>query len=181
MTKLDQDGLIPPSDPWHEAAPPPDPVWPPPVPDDPQPRPRTRWWLLILVAVVVVAVAFGVALRPVRSPEPARTPVAPPPAKQATSASPAAARTVLYAVTAGSGDIGSVQYTDQDGDIISRGGVPLPWRVTFHVTGDQHPFVLIAQRKKGGTGPVTCSITVGGEVLSSATETGRYAAPECAA
>jgi hypothetical protein len=88
---------------------------------------------------------------------------------------------VVYAVTAGAGDIGSVQYTDRDGDIVSRGGVDLPWRVTFQVTGAPHPYVLIAQRMQGGTGAVTCSITVGGKVLSSARQTGRYAAPECSA
>jgi hypothetical protein len=74
-----------------------------------------------------------------------------------------------------------VQYTDRDGDIVRRGGIDLPWRVTFQVTGTGHAFVLIAQRDQGGTGPVACSITVGGKVLSSARQTGRYAAPECSA
>lgn len=182
MTKLDQDGLIPPSDPWHEAPPPDDVVWPPPpVPDDLPARPRTRWWLQGLIAVVVVAVGFAVALRPAPSRPPATAPKLAAPAP-AVPASPAVAtRTVVYAVTAGIGDIGSVQYTDQDGDVISRGGIDLPWRVTFHVTGDRHALVLIAQRKRGGDGPVTCSITVDGKVLSRTTETGRYGAPECSA
>jgi hypothetical protein len=90
---------------------------------------------------------------------------------------------VTYEVTvSGSHNVGSVQYTDRDGDIIRRGGVPLPWRLSFRVTGQRHPLVLITQRKGGGdTGPVTCSITAGGKVLSTATQTGRFAAPECSA
>jgi len=194
VPKLDRDGLIPPSDPWPDA-PGEGGAWPPPpvpddlpasdlpVPHDPPVRPRTRWWLQGLIAAIVVAVGFGVALRPSQTHQPAAAPeptlAAPAPT---VSASPAqAARTVVYVVTGGVGDIGSVQYTDQDGDIIRRGGIDLPWRVTFHVTGDRHAFVLIAQRRQGGTGPVTCSITVDGKVLSTATYTGRYAAPECAA
>jgi hypothetical protein len=188
VTKLDQDGLVPPSDPWPDA-PWEGGAWPPPVPDDPPARPRTRWWLLALVAAIVVAVAIGLALwqSPSRTPVPAPTntpmltaPTAPT-APTASAGSAPAARTVVYVVTAGTGDVGSVQYTDKDGDIISRGGIDLPWRVTFHVTGERHAFVLIAQRKRGGTGPVTCSITVDGKVLSKATETGRYGAPECSA
>jgi hypothetical protein len=88
---------------------------------------------------------------------------------------------VVYEVTAsGSDNTGSVSYTDQDGDIIRRNGIPLPWRTTFALDGRRLSLVLIAQRKGGGdTGPVTCTITVGGKELSSTTERGRYAAPEC--
>jgi len=181
VPKLDRDGLVPPSDPWPDA-----PVgggaWPPPVPDDLPVRSRTRRRLLVLgVAIAVaVAVALGLALRPSHPHRPKAMPTPAVPAP--TVAGPAAvARTVVYVVTAGNGDSGSVQYTDQDGDIIRRGGIDLPWRVTFQVTGDRHPLVLIAQRHQGGTGPVTCSITVDGKVLSTATQTGRYGAPECSA
>jgi hypothetical protein len=88
---------------------------------------------------------------------------------------------VVYEVTAsGKRNTGRVEYTDQDGDIIRLSGIPLPWRTSFPVDGDGHPLVLIAQRKGGGdSGPVTCTITVGGKVLSSTTATGRYAAPQC--
>jgi MmpS family membrane protein len=87
---------------------------------------------------------------------------------------------VVYELTAGGArNVGSVAYTDQDGDIIRDGAVTLPWRVTFRMVGRKKPLVLVAQRKKGGTGPVTCTITLGGKVLSTDTETGRYAAPQC--
>jgi hypothetical protein len=88
---------------------------------------------------------------------------------------------VIYEVTAsGSDNTGSVSYTDQDGDIIRRNGIPLPWRVTFPLKAERHPLVLIAQRKGGGdTGPVTCRITAAGKVLSETTAEGRYAAPQC--
>ena len=40
--------------------------------------------------------------------------------------------------------------------------------------------VLITQRKSGGdNGPVTCTITVNGKVIDSATNTGQYAAADC--
>jgi hypothetical protein len=88
---------------------------------------------------------------------------------------------VVYEVTAsGSRNVGSVSYTDQDGDIIRRSGIPLPWRITFQAGGQRRPLVLIAQRKGGGdAGPVTCTITLGGKLLSSTTAEGRYAAPQC--
>ncbi|MFB9360252.1 MmpS family transport accessory protein [Actinoplanes nipponensis] len=88
---------------------------------------------------------------------------------------------VVYEVTAsGSRNVGSVSYTDQDGDIIRRNGIRLPWRTTFTVGGQRKPLVLIAQRNGGGdAGPVTCTITLDGKVLSSTTADGRYAAPEC--
>jgi hypothetical protein len=88
---------------------------------------------------------------------------------------------VVYEVTAsGSRNTGSVEYTDQDGEIIRLSGIPLPWRTTFPVGPDWKPLVLIAQRKGGGdAGPVTCTITVDGKLTASTTAHGRYAAPQC--
>jgi hypothetical protein len=88
---------------------------------------------------------------------------------------------VVYEVTAsGSRNTGSVSYTDQDGEIIRRNGIPLPWRITFPVGAQRKPLVLIAQRKGGGdAGPVTCTITVDGKLLASTTANGAYAAPQC--
>jgi hypothetical protein len=40
---------------------------------------------------------------------------------------------------------------------------------------------VVAQRKQGGTGPVTCSISLGGKVLATAVQRGRYASPQCSA
>ncbi|WP_433720435.1 MmpS family transport accessory protein [Actinoplanes sp. CA-051413] len=93
----------------------------------------------------------------------------------------AGGQVVVYEVTAsGSRNTGSVSYTDQDGDIIRLNGIALPWRVTFEVTGQKKPLVLISQRKGGGdAGPVTCTITLDGKLLSSTTADGRYAAPQC--
>jgi hypothetical protein len=97
------------------------------------------------------------------------------------AASRAGGPVVVYEVTAsGSRNTGSVSYTDQDGDIIRLNGIALPWRVTFPVRGQRKPLVLIAQRKNGGdAGLVTCTITLGGKLLSSTTADGRYAAPQC--
>jgi hypothetical protein len=124
----------------------------------------------------------------VRSTVPAVAPVGSPssePSNTATasqSASQPAGPVVIYEVTAsGSANTGSVAYTDQDGDIIRRNGIDLPWRVTFRLgTQRKPPLVLISQRTGGGdAGPVTCTITLDGKVLSSTTAEGRYAAPQC--
>jgi hypothetical protein len=88
---------------------------------------------------------------------------------------------VVYEVTAsGSGNTGSISYTDQDGQIIRRNGIPLPWRTTFRAGTRRQPLILDAQRKNGGdAGPVTCTITVGGKELASTTAEGRYASALC--
>jgi hypothetical protein len=98
-----------------------------------------------------------------------------------TSAEAVDAPVVVYEVTAsGSRNTGDVSYTDQDGDIIRRNGIPLPWRITFPAGPQRIPLVLVAQRKGGGdAGPVTCTITEGGKLLASTTQRGRYAAPQC--
>jgi hypothetical protein len=103
------------------------------------------------------------------------------PAASTVAAPAAGAPQVVYEVTAsGSKNTGSVAYTDQDGDIIRRNGIPLPWRTTFALDGQRKPLVLDVQRKGGGdTGPVTCTITVGGKLLSTTTAEGRYAAALC--
>jgi hypothetical protein len=93
----------------------------------------------------------------------------------------AGAPEVVYQVTAsGSRNVGSVSYTDQDGEIIRLNGIPLPWRVAFPMGAQRKPLVLIAQRTGGGdAGPVTCTITVDGKLLNSTTANGKYAAPQC--
>ncbi|MDY7086983.1 MAG: hypothetical protein SYR96_17940 [Actinomycetota bacterium] len=92
-----------------------------------------------------------------------------------------AADEVVYLITSTSdGDLARVEYLDEDRDIIRTGEVKLPWRHTFRITGDKPPLVLLAQRKQGGVGEVTCSISLGGKELSSAVQRGRYAAPQCA-
>ncbi len=108
------------------------------------------------------------------------------PANSAGTAAPGAsanagAPEVVYQVTAsGSRNVGSVSYIDQDGEIIRNSGMPLPWRTAFPMGAQRKPLVLIAQRIGGGdAGPVTCTITVDGKVLSTTTAHGKYAAPQC--
>jgi hypothetical protein len=96
-------------------------------------------------------------------------------------AEPAADEVVYLVSSSGKGDVAAVQFTDQDRDIVRRGEVSLPWRLTFRINGDKPPLVVIAQRKRGGTGPVTCSISLGGKVLATAVQRGRYASPQCSA
>ncbi|MCO8273296.1 MmpS family transport accessory protein [Actinoplanes sp. TRM 88003] len=152
-----------------------------PVPDDivppeaPPTRARRGLWFVLLIpvlAVVLLACAVGFLFRQSDSGSAAIPP--PPP--------PSSPIEVVYVVASNNdGDVASVEYTDQDRDIIRKGEVKLPWRITFEYLGDKPPLVLMAQRKQGGTGAVTCSITVGGKELTTAVQRGRYAAPQCSA
>ncbi|WP_125804963.1 hypothetical protein [Actinoplanes sp. ATCC 53533] len=97
----------------------------------------------------------------------------------ATSANPGSPEVVYQVTASGSRNVGSVTYTDQDGDIIRLSGIPFPWRMTFP-RGERKPLILNAQRKRGGdAGPVTCTITLDGKLLSSTTAEGRYASAQC--
>jgi hypothetical protein len=169
VTNLDRGGLVPPD--------------PAPVPDDlpPPRRRRAGWWVLagvMVLAVVATAISFLLtpgAAQPGEAPDSTRTAQAAP-----ATAMLGGPKTVVYVVqSSGRADLGSIEYTDADGDIIRHSGIPLPWRLTFTVTGDRPPLVLIAQRKDGDDGAVTCSITYDDKILATATQTGRYAAPQC--
>ena len=172
--------------------------------DDAPPRRGWRGWWFAAAAVALLGCLGGILLNPFDddgapdqagpTPRPASSS---PAAASATSAQPGlrvngqvpkkseprpAADEVVYLVTSsGKGDVASVAFTDQDRDIIRKGEVSLPWRHTFRTVGGKPPLVVIAQRKKGGTGPVTCSISLGGKVLATAVQRGRYASPQCSA
>ncbi|MBL7252803.1 hypothetical protein [Paractinoplanes lichenicola] len=192
----------PPADPWLETAPT-SPLGSFPYAetlfDAPPAQRNRRWWWFALVALALVGCVGGLLLNPF-SGSPSTEATAPPtsataaPTSAAASASAAAAPArvtaknvtrppadeVVYLVTStNKGDVASVSYTDQDRDIIRKGEVKLPWRHTFRITGDKPPLVIVAQRKQGGTGPVTCSITFRGKELSNAVQRGRYASPQC--
>jgi hypothetical protein len=166
------------------------------IPPPDRPRPRRRTQQVVIVVFAVCALFVGGMLANDRlgddddvqgsAPTGAPTPSAGRPGSSAAVVAPvtsAAVRApeVVYEVTAsGSGNTGSVAYTDQDGDIIRRNGIPLPWRTTFPAGTQRKPLVIDAQRKGGGdAGPVTCTITVGGKVLAVTTNKGRYAAALC--
>jgi hypothetical protein len=138
----------------------------------PDPRTATSATSTATSATSATPTATPTAVRP-----PARSAG---PAAPGTSAS-AAAPKVVYEVTAsGSRNTGSVTYTDQDGDFIRLHGIALPWRKTIPVGVQRKPLVLLAQRKGGGdAGPVTCTITVNGKLLSSTTAHGKYASAQC--
>ncbi|MEV6303423.1 MmpS family transport accessory protein [Actinoplanes sp. NPDC051861] len=175
---------VPPDDPAPYN---PAPYNPAPVPDD---RPRRHRAGPLLIAAHIAGVLAIVALLAINAFEPGEDsdsrgadPSAGTAAAPATSVVPAVVRDVevVYEVTAsGEDNTGSVSYLDEDGDIIRRNGIPLPWRTTFRAGEERRPLVLIAQRKDGGdAGPVTCTITVAGKVLATTTADGRYASPQC--
>jgi hypothetical protein len=199
--------LVPPADPWLTEAPTsaaPLPEFGEIPPDDPVPfdggvpmrpggarrRRRVPGWVLAILAAAALFAATTWAGNRVGSggdgaAGPAPSTAATTGSRPGAAATPgpsatAGATTVVYEVTAsGSRNTGSVTYTDRDGEIIRLHGIHLPWRITFPA-GGRKPLVLLAQRKSGGdTGPVTCTITVDGKLLSSTTAHGRYASAQC--
>jgi hypothetical protein len=176
--------------------------------DDAPPRRRRRGWWFAAAAVALLGCLGGILLNPFdgNAPEqagptpqltsPATVSAQPQPRvngqassksesskseTRAAVAEPAADEVVYLVSSSGKGEVASVQFTDQDRDIVSKGEVSLPWRHTFRTVGDKPPLVVVAQRKQGGTGPVTCSISLGGKVLATAVQRGRYASPQCSA
>ena len=168
--------------------------------DDAPPRRGRRGWWFVTAAVALLGCLGGILLNPFdddnapgqAGPTPRLTSSAtvsatPEPhvngqVPKTSETNPAVADEVVYQVSSnGKGDVASVQFTDQDRDIIRKGEVSLPWRYTFRTNGAKPPLVVIAQRKKGGTGPVTCSISLRGKVLATAIQRGRYASPQCSA
>ncbi|WP_250031033.1 hypothetical protein [Paractinoplanes maris] len=193
MTNVDQDDG---NEDRRTASPAPAPYSPPvePVPDDlyveAAPR-RRRWWWLAVPAITLFSCLGGALLYAIgggNAPDQAsRAPAEPDAGVVVRTPEPSATGPafyeVVYLVTSTSpGDKAGVEFTDEDRDIIRKGEVSLPWRHTFRFAGDKPPLVLIAQRKRGGgTGPVTCSITVSGKELTTSVQRGRTAAPQCSA
>lgn len=167
--------------------------------EQPPGRGRRRGWWFALAGLALLGCVGGLLLNPFDDDETPRK-AAPTPtvtnektsdnnsenSSDKATGSEASPRTtnadeVVYLITStGEGDLARVEYLDKNRDIIRTGEVKLPWRHTFRITGDKPPLVLLAQRKQGGTGEVTCSISLGGKELSSAVQRGRYAAPQCA-
>lgn len=167
------------------AAPPVYPVLP--VPDDvvaEDPPRRPRWWLVVAAVVLAGCLGssiLGFLLRDGQAVDQAAEPAIPSPAVTV-DPTPETVVEVIYLVTStGEDDVARVEYTDEDRDIIRKGEVSLPWRYTYRVVGDKPPLVVIAQRKRGGTGPVTCTISLDGKVLTTEVQRGRYASPQCSA
>jgi hypothetical protein len=163
-----------------------------PVPDDlapyaePTPPPRFDRRVLWFAAFLLVLLAglCGVLFTSSGDSNPSAEPAPTVPAERVgtpPTTEPVAVEVVYLVTSSGRGDLARVEYTDQDRDIIRKGEVSLPWRLTFEFVGDKPPLVLLAQRKEGGTGAMTCSITVGGKELTTAVQRGRYAAPQCSA
>jgi hypothetical protein len=88
---------------------------------------------------------------------------------------------VIYDVEAsGTGNIGRVEYYDQDNEIIRKAGIALPWRLEFTTNHPNfQPYVRTQRTGGGDNGPVTCRVTVNGKVTDETTLRGQYAAPMC--
>lgn len=87
--------------------------------------------------------------------------------------------TVVYKVT-GSSKAASLTYTT-DGSTTTEqvASAKLPWSKTLQIKGLIPVYQVMAQNGIGQTGTVTCSISVDGKVVKTATGTGEAAIASC--
>jgi len=104
--------------------------------------------------------------------------------KKATASSAASAATearnqVSYSVT---GDSGSalITYTeDANFNIAQENGAALPWTKELTIPAGEGRILSLSAQNSGG-GEISCSISVGGQVVDTATSSGDYAIVTCA-
>jgi len=84
--------------------------------------------------------------------------------------------TVVYEVT-GSGEA-ILSYTDTAGSPVSRTGVKLPWKQEIKIPSNRAKILSVA-RSAGGSGDITCKITVNGETLVTKSASGEFGAVTC--
>jgi hypothetical protein len=93
----------------------------------------------------------------------------------ATSSAQAASGVVVYEV-AGTGQANSISYGGTGG-ISQANGEQLPWTMQASATRGFGVYSLTAQN--GGSGAITCRITVNGQPIAQQTSTGQYAVVSC--
>jgi hypothetical protein len=84
--------------------------------------------------------------------------------------------TVVYEVT-GTGQA-ILSYTDGAGSPVSRSGVKLPWKQEVKVPSNRAK-ILTAARSGGGSGDITCKITVNGETVVTKSGSGEFGVVTC--
>jgi hypothetical protein len=71
-----------------------------------------------------------------------------------------------------------LSYTDQSGKPTPGTSVALPWKKELKIPADR-PKILTAIRTGGGSGDITCTVTVGGQQVVTKTGSGDFATVTC--
>ena len=88
------------------------------------------------------------------------------------------ANEITYSVSGSSGEASITYSADKNFSIAQESSASLPWSKDLVIPkGDFRILSVIAQN--GGDGDITCSISVGGEVVNTITSTGAYAIASC--
>ncbi|MGW4123606.1 MmpS family transport accessory protein [Nocardia sp. NPDC004711] len=88
-------------------------------------------------------------------------------------------KTVLYEVTSPSGSANSITYFGSDNGQQQETQADLPW--SKQVVNDSTFAIVGVTAQNGGTGDITCRITVDGTVKTEQTSKGKYAVVSCTA
>jgi hypothetical protein len=151
--------------------------WPPQAQPAAPPKKRRKWpWIVLgVVAFIVLASIFSnnTSTNPVAGPSGA----APTSAESAPAPSGDTA-TVTYEIIGRSKASNVTFNTDGGGSISQENNVALPWRKEITVERGFAVTSLTAQN--GGSGEITCRISVDGQVVKEAKSSGQYAVVSCA-
>lgn len=151
-------------------------------PSGPEPstrRKRRRWpWTVGILAALFVLMAACIgtgSTQPVSIPGGAPAPPSTAPADDLAASNKVA---VVYEII-GSGKAGNVTYnSDGSGSISQETDVQLPWRTEITV---ERGFALTSvTAQNGGSGEITCKISVDGIVVKEGRSSGQFSAVACA-
>ena len=85
---------------------------------------------------------------------------------------------VSYSITASTSDSALITYSeDANFNISQENGAELPWTKDLTIPSGSRILSLSAQNSGGGD--ISCSISVGGQVVDTATSSGDYAIVTC--
>jgi hypothetical protein len=152
----------------------------------PAPKKRRKWpWIVggIVVLIIIISVSSkGSGNAPTATGAGAAAPTTQAQAPAQPSASPApdssssGASNVVYEVT-GTGKANNITYGDVTKGLSQQNGTKLPWKKTVPSSEGFAAYGLTAQN--GGSGDISCKITVDGKEVASNTSSGQYAVVSC--
>ena len=156
-------------------------------PSAPSPAPgkRRKWpWIVggIVLLIIIIAVSSGGGNSTTAgaggaaastSPAPA---AAPAPASGTPDSTASGASGVVYEVT-GTGRANNITFGDVTKGLSQQNGTKLPWKKTAPTSDGFAAYGLTAQN--GGSGEISCKITVDGKEVANNTSSGQYAVVSC--
>lgn len=86
---------------------------------------------------------------------------------------------VVYEVTGDGVDVADITYTDGGTGTTQNMGEALPWSVEVEPANDVLIYQVMAQNGSNTDGAISCSITIGDEVVAENTSTGVGAIASC--